>query len=195
MSLFWVLASVFCTWAAVCGKWRNFTWNHRKDWQFSVILSWMQCVPAECHRPLRSPVSFLCGGGMELLIDLWCFHVQTWTLGFWPVWKQVLLLHSLYFSCFQCHCFGAAPRAVCFRYMASSPLCSLGPGLLISAIKRELSRSLIHYLPLPRIIVVLACNWKGLFLPDTWYCLFKCKVTSTALVFIQLHYCLESVLQ
>lgn len=87
------------------------------------------------------------------------------------------------------------PRAVRFRYVATSPLCSLGPGLLISAIKRDLSRSLIHHPPFLRIIVVLACNWKDLFLLDTWYCSCKCKVTSTALVFIQLHYCLESILK
>lgn len=67
--------------------------------------------------------------------------------------------------------FGAVPRAVYFRCMTAYPLCPFGPGLLINAIQRHLSRSLIRPLIFPRIIVVLACNWKDVFSPDPWYCI------------------------
>lgn len=170
MYFFLVLASDFHSWATVCGKWRNFTWNHRENRQVCMILSLMQCVPAKCPTPFHLPVPFLCVGGMELVIDVWCFYMQTWTLGFWLIWKQVLPLHLLYFTYFRGHCSEATTRALHFRYVASSCLCSLGSRLLISVFKRDLSRSSIHHLPFPRIIVVLACNWKDLFLPDTWYC-------------------------
>lgn len=122
-------------------------------------------------------------------------------------WSAVLLLADMNFGILACMktnpsvtfalCFlfpvlffGAVPRAVYFRCMTAYPLCPFGPGLLINAIQRHLSRTLIHHLAFPRIMLCLLVIGRMCSLQTLGIASCKCKVTSTALVFIQPHQCL-----
>lgn len=163
--LFWVLASICLTWTAVCGKWRIIEGIGRFA-SFSPECS--ACLQKTTH-------PFLCMFPFCVREEWSC-----WLMSGAFMYRRELQdfglcgSNSCHYICSAFSVFSFIVLEQLLELFVSDtwplPLSAHVDQGCQSVLSKEIWLDLVHFIPLPRIIVVFVCNWKDLFLPDTWYC-------------------------